>query len=115
MNNNFKFSHHWFMNLSGYVSPKSAQSNGRRKSMGTMQFRVTKSFLKDEALKVSLQLQDILHTGYYYFEANGTQAHQALRTYSDNQKIGINVRYTFNATKNKYKGSGAGESEKQRL
>ena len=115
MNNNFKFSHRWFMNLSGYVSPKSAQSNGRRKCMGTMQFRVSKSFLKDEALKVTLVLQDILHTGYYYFEANGTQAHQALRSYSDNQKIGINVRYTFNATKNKYKGSGAGQSEKQRL
>lgn len=115
MNNNFKLPHRWFINLSGNVSTNAKQSTGRNKCMGNVQFRVSKNFLKNDALKVMLVLRDLLHTGYYYFEANGTQSHRKLTQYSDNQEIGINVRYTFNATNSKYKGSGAGNSEKQRL
>lgn len=115
MNNNFKLPHRWFINLSGNVSTNAKQSTGRTKCMGNVQFRVSKNFLKNDALKVMLVLRDLLHTGYYYFDANGTQSHRKLTQYSDNQEIGINVRYTFNATNSKYKGSGAGNSEKQRL
>lgn len=115
MNNNFKLPHRWFINLSGNVSTNAKQSTGRNKCMGNVQFRVSKNFLKNDALKVMLVLRDLLHTGYYYFDANGTQSHRKLTQYSDNQEIGINVRYTFNATNSKYKGSGAGNSEKQRL
>lgn len=115
MNNNFKLPHRWFINLSGNVSTNAKQSAGRAKCMGNVQFRVSKNFLKNDALKVMLVLRDLLHTGYYYFDANGTQSHRKLTQYSDNQEIGINVRYTFNATNSKYKGSGAGNSEKQRL
>lgn len=115
MNNNFKLPHSWFINLSGNVSTNAKQSAGRKKCMGNVQFRVSKNFLKNDALKVMLVLRDLLHTGYYYFDANGTQSHRKLTQYSDNQEIGINVRYTFNATNSKYKGSGAGNSEKQRL
>lgn len=115
MNNNFKLPHRWFINLSGNVSTNAKQSAGRNKCMGNVQFRVSKNFLKNDALKVMLVLRDLLHTGYYYFDANGTQSHRKLTQYSDNQEIGINVRYTFNATNSKYKGSGAGNSEKQRL
>lgn len=115
MNNNFKLPHRWFINLSGNVSTNAAQSGAREKCMGNVQFRVSKNFLKNDALKVMLVLRDLLHTGYYYFDANGTQSHRKLTQYSDNQEIGINVRYTFNATNSKYKGSGAGNSEKQRL
>lgn len=115
MNNNFKLPHRWFINLSGNVSTNAKQSAGRAKCMGNVQFRVSKNFLKNDALKVMFVLRDLLHTGYYYFDANGTQSHRKLTQYSDNQEIGINVRYTFNATNSKYKGSGAGNSEKQRL
>lgn len=115
MNNNFKLPHSWFINLSGNVSTNAKQSAGRKKCMGDVQFRVSKNFFKNDALKVMLVLRDLLHTGYYYFDANGTQSHRKTTQYSDNQEIGINVRYTFNATNSKYKGSGAGNSEKQRL
>lgn len=115
MNNNFKFPHRWFMNLSGRVSTQAYQGHGHKRCMGSMQFRVSKNCLKNDALQFAFVIRDLLHTGYYYFDANGTQSRQAFSQYADNQKIGINVRYTFNATKNKYKGSGAGQSEKQRL
>lgn len=115
MNNNLRLPHRWFMNLSGNVSTNAEMGHGRKKCMGNMQFRVSKDFLKNDALKVMFVVQDLLHTGYYYFEANGTQSHRTLTRYADNQKILMNVRYTFNATRNKYKGSGAGQSERQRL
>ena len=115
MNNNLRLPHRWFMNLSGNVSTNAEMGNGRKKCMGNMQFRVSKDFLKNDALKVMFVLQDLLHTGYYYFEANGTQSHRTFTRYADNQKVGICVKYTFNATRNKYKGSGAGQSERQRL
>ena len=115
MNNNLRLPHRWFLNLSGNVSTNAEMGIGRRKCMGNMQFRVSKNFMKNDALKVILVLQDLLHTGYYYFEANGTQSHRTFTRYADNQQVAINVRYTFNATRNKYKGSGAGQSEKQRL
>lgn len=115
MNNNLMLPHRWFVNLSGNISTRAAQGHAIKKCKGSMQFRVSKKMLKDDALQVILVLRDLLHTGYYYFDANGTQSHQATSQYSDNQKIAINVRYTFNATRNKYKGSGAGQSEKQRL
>lgn len=115
MNNNLKLPHRWFMNLSGNLSTRAAQGHGVRRCMGSMQFRVTKNFLKDDALKVMLAIRDILHTGYYYFGAYGTKSYQEFSRYTDNQQVSINVRYTFNATKNKYKGGGAGQSEKQRL
>lgn len=115
MNNNLRLPHRWFMNLSGNISTKAEMGIGRRKCTGNMQFRVSKNFMKNDALKVMFVVQDLLHTGYYYFEANGTQSHRTLTRYADNQKILMNVRYTFNATRNKYKGSGAGQSERQRL
>lgn len=115
MNNNLRLPHRWFMNLSGNISTKAEMGIGRRKCTGNMQFRVSKNFMKNDALKVMFVVQDLLHTGYYYSEANGTQSHRTFTRYADNQKILMNVRYTFNATKNKYKGSGAGQSEKQRL
>ena len=37
------------------------------------------------------------------------------RIYRDFQRFGLQVSYKFNATKSKYKGTGAGQSEKNRL
>ena len=36
------------------------------------------------------------------------------RIYRDFQRFGLQVSYKFNATKSKYKGTGAGQSEKNR-
>jgi len=45
----------------------------------------------------------------------GVRSHILTRSYNDNQRFGIQISYKFNATKSKYKGTGAGQSEKQRL
>ena len=40
---------------------------------------------------------------------------ECMLTKSRGHAMMLTVRYKFNATRNKYKGSGAGESEKERL
>jgi hypothetical protein len=37
------------------------------------------------------------------------------KTRSRNHRLDISIRYTFNAQKSKYKGTGAGENEKARM
>lgn len=76
--------------------------------------RLSKSFLED-ALMITLTADDIFHTRYHYMDGYGVRSHILTRSYNDNQRFGIQISYKFNATKSKYKGTGAGQSEKQRL
>lgn len=76
--------------------------------------RVQKTFL-DGNLTVALFANDIfrnLHerwTGYYPVSTMAKDA------YVYTQSVGVSFTYNFNATQSKYKGSGAGTSEKNRL
>lgn len=115
LDNHFSLPHGWFLNLQGNISPGCRQSYAVWKTSGRINLRLSKSFLKEEALTVTLTGNDILHTGYRYFHVYGVRSFQGLTEYSDSQRFGIQLSYKFNATKNKYKGTGAGESEKQRL
>ena len=82
---------------------------------GRVDAQLTKSFLKDESLKVSIVAKDIFHTAYNYFTLYGDRTFSSNRDYSDHQRFGIRLSYQFNVTKSKYKGTGAGGSEKSRL
>ncbi|UVV55042.1 hypothetical protein NXY15_05350 [Bacteroides thetaiotaomicron] len=66
-------------------------------------------------MKVSVTAKDIFHTGYRYFTIYGDRTFSSNRDYTDQQRFGIRLSYQFNATKSKYKITGAGASEKSRL
>lgn len=76
--------------------------------------RMQKSFL-DGSLIVSLFANDIFRnlrnrwTGYYPVTTMGKDA------YVYTQSIGLSLSYDFNTTRSKYKGTGAGNDEKNRL
>ena len=76
--------------------------------------RVQKTFL-DGNLTVALFANDIFcnlrerWTGYYPVSTMAKDA------YVYTQSVGVSLTYNFNATQSKYKGSGAGTSEKNRL
>lgn len=68
--------------------------------------------------------------GNWYFQLKATDLFKTARNsmvtygrsmkldkwnYSDSQAVRLTVRYAFNITESKYKGSGAGQSEKERL
>ena len=76
--------------------------------------RLQKTFLKGQLTAV-LFANDIFRTlrdkweGYYPVEVLTRDANQYTRD------IGISLQYKFNATRSKYKGTGAGNAEKSRL
>ena len=113
--NNFSFPKGWFFNIKGILSPGAKQSYAIWKTEGRVDAQLTKSFLKDQSLKVSVTAKDIFHTGYRYFTIYGDRTFSSNRDYLDQQRFGIRLSYQFNATKSKYKGTGAGASEKSRL
>ena len=115
LDNNFSFPHGWFFNIKGTLRTGAKQSYAIRHTEGRVDAQLTKSFLKDQSLKVSITAKDIFHTAYRYFTIYGDRTFSSNRDYSDQQRLGIRLNYQFNATKSKYKGTGAGESEKSRL
>ena len=84
------------------------------KSTNTLNASVRKGFLKN-ALTVEVFANDILddQTGEMQMFSNAYSLNQwsktSMRTY------GITLRYNFNTTQSKYKGTGAGTSQKERM
>lgn len=114
LDNNFNLPKGWFFNMEGYLSTASRQGFFVTRTEGQISARLSKSFL-NETLNIALTANDILHTGYYHFNLYGINAYMENRIYRDFQRFGLQVSYKFNATKSKYKGTGAGQSEKNRL
>lgn len=85
------------------------------KATGSVDLRVSKSFLKSKALSATLTANDIFHTQYNARTAYSIGTSTTFSEYYDHQRIGLTLSYRFNATNSKYKGTGAGQSEKQRL
>ena len=86
------------------------------KTHGSLDLRLSKQFLKDKSLSVAFLAKDILHTaGVKGTEYNGINFRSDLNVYRDQQRIGIDLSWKFNATKSRYKGSHAGQSERNRL
>lgn len=114
LDNSFQLPHGWFFNLRGFVQTAARQAYIVARTEGRMSARISKSFFSD-ALNVTIAADDILRTGYYHFDIYGINAYMENRIYRDFQRVGVRVSYKFNATKNKYKGEGAGQNEKNRL
>lgn len=62
-----------------------------------------------------LSTTDLFRTARNSMITYGSQMRLDKWNYSDSQAVRLTVRYAFNTTMNKYKGRGAGQSEKNRL
>lgn len=113
--NSFTLPQGWFLNVQGSLQTAARMGFMVNRLEGRLNARVSRSFLKDDALTLSLTADDILRTGYYHFNVYGINSYNGNRIYRDWQRVGIQLSYKFNATKSKYKGTGAGQSEKARL
>ena len=115
LDNTFNLPKGWFINLQATYVPKFKQGSADKKAMGVVDFRLSKSFLKDDALSVTLTANDIFHTQHNAMTAYSIGTSTTFTEYYDHQRVGVTLSYKFNATKSKYKGTGAGQSEKSRL
>lgn len=62
-----------------------------------------------------LSATDLFKTARNSMITHGTQMKLDKWNYSDSQAVRFTIRYVFNSTVNRYKGKGAGQSEKNRL
>ncbi len=114
-NNAFRFKHNWQIEVNyQYMSTCSQGIANITKPKHDLEVAVQKSFLKDDALTFKLSYTDILNT--YYHIATDFGSYQ-IRQSLDRRSPGIVLRasYRFNSAKSKYKGTGAGQSVKERM
>ena len=84
------------------------------KPYASIDVRLSKTFIK-ETLQVSLFANDLLRTDKEKWTMYGSHVQLSKDCYAFARCIGLSVNYNFNATKSKYKGTGAGNAEKSRL
>lgn len=113
-NNRFVISNTFFTTLNMAYYTRSFDALQETKGYFNMDVSVNKSFLKG-ALMLNLYANDILKTQKDKFYLYGKNVIINRNCYTYTRCIGFTVTYNFNATKSKYKGTGAGTEEKKRL
>ena len=115
MDNSFEFGHGWVASIDAWLTTIGDQENGSfTGNTGSFNVSLTKTFF-DDRLSIRLQGYDLLGTEknkmLSYFDSIQTKQ----IGWSDSREFGLTVRYKFNTTRSKYKGTGAGNAEKNRL
>ena len=115
-NNTFRFRHSWQIEASLNVMTKGDMMNfAFLADTYNLGITVQKCWLKNDALCLRATVSDVLlHRTTNIFLDSG---YNTLRqTSSQNyHRLNITLRYTFNSSSNKYKGSGAGTEAQSRL
>ena len=121
--NAFRLRNDWQIELNSEFYSKAHYRNARLlQHYWNLTAAVQKSLLKDKSLVLRLSVSDIFNTarhdaildlGNYTLEQSDIFGGQ--RGQYSFHHINLSVRYSFNATKSKYKGQGAGEDMKKRM
>jgi len=111
--NNFKLPKGFLLDVNGSYTTKGYQKNiYLADDMIDMNASLSKSFLKDK-LTLQLQAYNILNPKQVATVYSGIRVLQ--NTQVMHRQVSLTVRYKFNTTRSKYKGTGAGESQKNRM
>ena len=111
--NNFKLPKGFLLDVNGSCTTKGYQKNiYLADDMIDMNASLSKSFLKDK-LTLQLQAYNILNPKQVATVYSGIRVLQ--NTQVMHRQVSLTVRYKFNTTRSKYKGTGAGESQKNRM
>lgn len=116
LNNIFRLPHRWQLEANMNIMTKGDAVNFHMESTSyNLGFVVQKCWLKNDALCLRASINDVLQrsTQTIHMDCGGYQmTENAVRS---NHRLNISLRYTFNASKSKYKGTGAGQAERQRM
>ena len=111
--NNFKLPKGFLLDLNGTWTTKGYSDNiFLADDMIDMSASLYKSFLKDH-FTVQLQANNILESKQVGTIYSGIRVMQNTQFF--HRQISLTLRYKFNSTRSKYKGTGAGESQKNRM
>ena len=115
LNNSFTLPKGYLLTLDGNFQGKGATQNVHlTKNRFILNLGVTKSFL-DDKLSLTLKGHDILHGNKTGVKLYNNKLHIFQTSIWDSRELEITVRYKFNTNGSRYKGTGAGESEFNRL
>lgn len=78
-------------------------------------FVVQKSWLENDALCLRISVQDILKRSLQETYSNAGFLIHTETPVRNNQRLNVSLRYTFNASKSRYKGTGAGKDAQNRM
>ena len=116
LDNTFTLPHDWLLNANGRILPYNESGPCQTQASGSLNVRVSKQFLKDKSLNVAIVAKDILHTqSTERIAYGGINFRTQYYEYKDARLVGIDVSWKFNATRSRYKGSHAGQDERNRL
>lgn len=116
LDNTLTLPHSWLFNIQANISPAANQGFNQSSAAYRLDFRLSKQFLKDKSLSVALVANDILHTSNFKtIQYNGIGYRCEVDVYRDQRRVGLDLSWKFNAAKSRYKGSHAGQSERDRL
>ncbi|MBQ6055825.1 MAG: hypothetical protein IJL28_11055, partial [Prevotella sp.] len=76
---------------------------------------VQKCWLKNDALCLRASISDVFQRSVQDMAHDCGFFYTVQKTRSRSHRLDISIRYTFNAQKSKYKGTGAGKAEQQRM
>lgn len=115
LSNTLDFCHGWrgLLDMS-YTSKGYSENCYLSRSVSSVDASLYKSFLND-CLTVRLGVYDIFKSMKGGNVLHFYQMRTAQTEWHDSREVFFTVRYKFNVTKSKYKGSGAGKNEKNRL
>ena len=116
LDNTLTLPHDWLVNIQASIKPYHKSEFDIQKTEGSLDFRISKQFLKSKSLRMALVASDILHTcNRRLIQYNGIGYRNEINVYRDQRRVGFDLSWKFNATKSRYKGSHAGQSERDRL
>ena len=114
-NNTWELPLGFMLGLDSYIQSAGATQNiYSEKPNGYVNVSVRKSFL-NEALSVELRGNDIFNTNKISYSMYSGDYYLYQKSTWDRQEFAVTVRYKFNTAKSKYKGTGAGDSQKNRM
>ena len=116
LNNTFRLRHRWQLEANMNIMTKGDVINFHMVSASyNLCFVVQKCWLKHDTLCLRASINDVLQRSIQtmHMACGGYQLTEIAER--SNHRLDISLRYTFNASKSKYKGTGAGQNERQRV
>lgn len=114
-NNTFELPHNFLISLDANIQSKGNYQNVYlSRNTGEVNISVRKGFLND-ALSIELRGEDLFRMRHDYNNLIIGDYTVFQGNHYDSREFVATLRYKFNATKSKYKGTGAGESQKSRM
>lgn len=116
LDNSFRFKRGWLLEAGySYISRMNISNSEVYRPMQNASLSIQKSFMKNDALTFRLTWSDIFNSSVQYGRTDFGRYIIDQSNDSFNSCITLRVSYRFNSASSKYKGTGAGESARNRL